>query len=150
MKTFREEGLNIERLPLLETLMSLGNGYIGVRGYLEEFEYPGSVRGNYINGIYERVPMVHAEWAWGFPLQSDRMPNLIDLTKVFIILDGEEVVIDGKIEDFKRELDFEKGLSLRSYKYITKNGKIAKIYFACLLIPILFSLKINTEYDKIG
>ena len=150
MKTFREEGLNIERLPLLETLMSLGNGYIGVRGYLEEFEYPGSVRGNYINGIYERVPMVHAEWAWGFPLQSDRMPNLIDLTKVFIILDGEEVVIDGKIEDFKRELDFEKGLSLRNYKYITKNGKIAKIYFEQLLSFPHKELRIwslNIEYD---
>ncbi|NLK64361.1 MAG: beta-phosphoglucomutase [Tissierellia bacterium] len=150
MKTFREEGLNIERLPLLETLMSLGNGYVGVRGYLEEFEYPGSVRGNYINGIYERVSMVHAEWAWGFPLESDRMPNLIDLTKVLIVLDGEEVIIDGKIKDFKRELNFEKGLSCRSYKYITKSGKYAKIHFEQLISfthKELRSWTLNIEYD---
>lgn len=70
--------------------------------------------------------MVHAEWAWGFPLESDRMPNLIDLTKVLIVLDGEEVIIDGKIKDFKRELNFEKGLSCRSYKYITKVASMQK------------------------
>lgn len=133
MKIFREEGLNIERLALLESLMSLGNGYIGSRGYLEEFRYPKSVRGNYLNGIYERVPMVHAEWAWGFPLQSDRMPNLIDLFKLRIILDGEEVLIDGNIEDFKREIDFEDGLSRRSYKYLTKNGKTAELSFEQLI-----------------
>ncbi|MDR7870374.1 MAG: beta-phosphoglucomutase [Tissierellaceae bacterium] len=133
MKTFKEEGLNIERLPLLETLMSLGNGYMGTRGYLEEFEYPGSVRGNYINGIYERVPMVHAEWAWGFPLESDRMPNLIDLLNITIFLDGEEVTIKGNILDFNRELDYQGGLSLRSYKYVTKSGKIAEISFEQLL-----------------
>lgn len=133
MKLFREEGLDIQRLPLLETLMSLGNGYMGSRGYLEEFEYPGSVRGNYINGIYEWVPMVHAEWAWGFPLKSDRMPNLIDLFKITILLDEEKVIIDGKIKDFKRELDFENGVSRRSYKYETKDGKTAKINFEQLV-----------------
>lgn len=150
MKIFKEEGLNIERLPLLESLMSLGNGYIGTRGYLEEFNYPKSVRGNYLNGIYERVPMAHAEWAWGFPLQSDRMPNLIDLFKITIALDEEKVVIDGNIEDFKREVDFEDGLSRRSYKYVTKNGRVAEISFEQL---ISFSHKelrtwtLNINYD---
>ena len=51
MKKYVEAGLDLEKLPLLESLMSLGNGYIGSRGYLEEFNYPGSVRGNYINEI---------------------------------------------------------------------------------------------------
>jgi alpha,alpha-trehalose phosphorylase len=150
LKTFKEEGLNIERLPLLETLMSLGNGYIGARGYLEEFEYPNSVRGNYINGIYDRVPMIHAEWAWGFPLETDRMPNLIDLFKIKILLDGEEVKIDGRIEDFKRELDFKKGISYRSYKYFTKSGKTAEISFEHLLSfqhKELRSWTLNILYD---
>lgn len=150
MNIFKEEGLDIERLPLLETLMSLGNGYIGVRGYLEEFEYPDSVRGNYLNGLYDRVPMHHAEWAWGFPLETDRMPNLIDLFKIKIQLDDEEVVIDGYIEDFKRELDFIDGLSRRSYKYVTKGGKIAEIQFEQLLsLPHkeLRTWTLNIKYD---
>ena len=84
MKSFVEIGLEIHRLPLLETLMSSGNGYMGSRGYLEEFDYPGSIRGNYINGIYERIPMEHAEWAYAFPLQTDRMPNLLDLFNITI------------------------------------------------------------------
>lgn len=145
-----EEGLDIHRLPLLETLMALGNGYMGTRGYLEEFQYPGSIRGNYINGIYERIPMDHAEWAWGFPLQSDRMPNLLDLFSITILLDDEEVVIDGDIYDFKRELDFRDGLSRRSYKYKCENGKVARIEFEELLSFTRVQLKtwtLNIDYD---
>lgn len=145
-----ENGLDIHRLPLLETLMSLGNGYMGARGYLEEFEYPGSIRGNYINGIYERIPMRHAEWAWGFPLESDRMPNLLDLFKITIILDDEKVVIDGNIKDFKRELDFQNGISCRSYKYKTTKGKVARINFEGLVSLSHTQLRtwtVNILYD---
>ncbi|MDY0234611.1 MAG: beta-phosphoglucomutase [Gudongella sp.] len=150
MKTLRENGLDIQKLPLMESLMSIGNGYMGSRGYLEEFEYPGSVRGNYINGLYEWVPMVHAEWAWGFPLKSDRMPNLLDVFKITIFLDDEEVVIDGDIDKFKRELNFEKGLSTRSYVYTTKLDKLAQISFEQLIsfpYPQLRTWTINIEYD---
>ena len=150
MKSFVENGLDIQRLPLLESLMSLGNGYMGVRGYLEEFDYPGSIRGNYINGIYERIPMQHAEWAWGFPLESDRMPNLIDLFNITIILDDEKVVITGDIEDFKREVNFEDGLSHRSYKYKTSSGKLAEINFEQLLSFTHIQIRtwtLNIVYD---
>lgn len=150
MKRLQENGLNIQKLPLLESLMSIGNGYIGRRGYLEEFQYPGSVRGNYINGIYEWVPMVHAEWAWGFPLEADRMPNLLDIFNINILLDNEEVVIDGDIDKFERELNFEKGLSSRSYIYHTKKGKSAKISFEHLVSftsPQLGTWAVNIEYD---
>ena len=133
MKKFTENTLDINRLPLLETLMTLGNGYIGSRGYLEEFDYPGSIRGNYINGIYERIPMEHAEWAHGFPRETDRMPNLLDLFKITIFLDGEEVKIQGDITDFTWELDFENGIRYRRYKYITKNNKIGTIQLESLI-----------------
>ena len=45
MAAYVENGLDINRLPLLETLMSIGNGYMGSRAYLEEFNYKGSIRG---------------------------------------------------------------------------------------------------------
>ncbi|MDD2427851.1 MAG: hypothetical protein PHV73_07140 [Eubacteriales bacterium] len=133
MSKYIEEGLDLKRLPLLESLMSLGNGYIGTRAYLEEFDYPGSVRGNYMNGIYERIPLKYAEWASGFPMIADRMPNLIDLFDISIFLDEEEVLLDGQIEDFRRELNFTEGLSRRSYIYVTENGKKAVISFEQLL-----------------
>ena len=129
MAAYVENGLDINRLPLLETLMSIGNGYMGSRAYLEEFNYKGSIRGNYINGIYERIPMKHAEWAWGFPEQTDRMPNIIDLFRINIFLNDEQVVIDGDIQDFNRELNFKSGLLSRSYNYLTKSGEIAHIEF---------------------
>ncbi len=151
MKSFVEIGLEIHRLPLLETLMSSGNGYMGSRGYLEEFEYPGSIRGNYINGIYERIPMEHAEWAYAFPLQTDRMPNLLDLFNITIYLDEEEVVIYGDISDFIRELNFEDGVNRRSYKYKAQNNKVAEIKFEKLISFAHVNLKTWTiEIDFPG
>ena len=43
MTAFIENGLDVKRLRLLETLMSIGNGYMGTRAYLEEFNYKGSI-----------------------------------------------------------------------------------------------------------
>ncbi len=150
MTSFVENGLDIERLPLLETLMSIGNGYMGTRAYLEEFEYPKSIRGNYINGFYERIPMEHAEWAWGFPDQSDRMANLLDLFRITIFLDGEEVVIEGNIKDFKRVLDFKEGTLKRSYNYETESGLVAHINFEQLISFSRIYIKnwyLNIDYE---
>ena len=44
---------NPKRLQTNETLMTIGNGYLNIRGSLEELP-PGSYRGMYINGIYDR------------------------------------------------------------------------------------------------
>lgn len=149
MTAYVEKGLDIKKLPLHETLMSIGNGYMGTRAYLEEFEYEGSIRGNYINGVYETIPMEHAEWAWGFPEQSDRMPNLVDLFRIKIYLDDEEVVINGNIKDFNRELDFKCGLLKRNYKYVTKSGNEAYISFQQMISfshRFLKSWSLNIDY----
>ena len=150
MASYIENGLDIERLTLLESLMSIGNGYMGVRGYLEEFQYPGSIRGNYINGIYERIPMNHAELAHAFPIIADRMPNLLDLFNISIFLDGEKITIDGDISDFKRELNFDDGVNRRSYKYTTIENKTARIDFESLVSFTRIQLRtwqLKIEFD---
>lgn len=114
-----------------ESLFMVGNGYIGVRGCFEE-GYPegDSIRGTYINGLYDRVPMVHAEMAYGFPTVQDKQPRLIDTQTCEVFLDGEPAsLIKGRYQNYLRALDYLKGETRRSYTFITKSGKEAKLCF---------------------
>lgn len=114
-----------------ESLYMVGNGYIGVRGNFEEgYAVGDSIRGTYINGLYDRVPMIHAEMAYGFPTVQDKQPRILDTQTCQIILDGEQVLlVDGKYTDYHRALDFQSGESTRHYKYFTSQGKTAEISF---------------------
>ena len=59
----REEQFDNKVLRLNETLFCNANGYIGVRGTLEEgVPAPFStMRGMYLGGVYEIIPMKQAE-----------------------------------------------------------------------------------------
>ena len=145
--------LSSERLLLEESLFSIGNGYIGIRGCFEEAPelMPDTIRGSYINGYYDRVPILYGEAAYGFPTMQDKQPRIMDTQTSLVFLDGELVVIDtSKITDYFRALDLQKGLVERRYKYITKNGKEAKLSFkrlASFAIKNLLCYEIDVEFD---
>lgn len=114
-----------------ESLYMVGNGYLGVRGCFEE-GYPDgdTIRGTYINGLYDRVPMVHAEMAYGFPTEQDKQPRLVDTQTCEVWLDGERAsMISGRYEAYERTLDFHLGETIRTYKYKTELGKVATLTF---------------------
>jgi alpha,alpha-trehalose phosphorylase len=147
------DNLNSERLLLEESLFSIGNGYIGIRGCFEEAPdlVPGTIRGSYINGYYDRVPIMYGECAYGFPTMQDKQPRIMDTQTSLVFLDGELVVIDpSKIIDYFRVLDLQKGIVDRRYRYITQNGKEAKLSFkrlASFAIKNLLCYEIDVEFD---
>ena len=49
-----EEGFNPDYGEVSESIFSLGNEYMGVRGYFEEGYNGPKLIGSYFNGIYER------------------------------------------------------------------------------------------------
>ena len=59
----RSEKFNNDELRLNETLFCNANGYIGVRGTLEEGvpETFSTMRGMYLGGVYETIDMKQAE-----------------------------------------------------------------------------------------
>jgi alpha,alpha-trehalose phosphorylase len=114
-----------------ESLFTIGNGYVGLRGCFEE-GYPqgDSIRGTYINGLYDRVPMIHAEMAYGFPVIQDKQPRIVDTQTCEVYLDGEKAQLaTGKYEGYYRWLDYQQGESERGYAYKTESGKTAKLRF---------------------
>lgn len=135
-----------------ESLFMVGNGYVGTRGCFEE-EYPNglSVRGTYINGLYDHVPMIHAEMAFGFPIIQDKQPRIADTQTCLIWLDGERVALyEDRYETYYRHVDFQCGETERSYVFITESGKKAHLKFnrlASMVNPHVLAYKIDVIYD---
>lgn len=120
-----DQSLNQDRLLLDETLLSTGNGYIGIRGNFEEGYAPGmqSVRGNYINGFYDTVNITYGENAYGFPQTAQKIVNVMDPQTIEVYIGDEKInLFSGNVTDLKRHLDITKGIATRSYKYETPKG----------------------------
>jgi alpha,alpha-trehalose phosphorylase len=71
-------------LPQTPSLLTIGNGFVGVRG-------PGEADGAprvYLNGIYEVVPIRYHEGAYGYARESDTRLAAADATRPLILVDG--------------------------------------------------------------
>ncbi|MDT5148245.1 MAG: hypothetical protein QOC58_2890, partial [Mycobacterium sp.] len=63
---FRETHLDLNLLAQTESLFTLSNGHIGLRGNLDEGE-PYGLPGTYLNSFYEIRPLPYAEAGFGYP-----------------------------------------------------------------------------------
>lgn len=152
MWQMKSELYKTENQALDESLFMIGNGYLGIRGCFEE-GYPAgeTVRGSYINGLYDRVPMVHAEMAYGFPTEQDKQPRIMDTQTVLVMLDGQRMLLNhGQYKDYERILDYQTGESTRRFTFITESGKSAHIEFkrmASFTRKALMIYRISVVYD---
>lgn len=109
-----------------ESLFSLGNGYIGIRGQYEE-GYAGregaSVRGCYLNGFYDSSPIHYPEGAYGYPSEGHAMLNVTDASVMELRVEGEPFQLrHGKIHFYKRVLHMQSGLLHRLVEWESPAG----------------------------
>ena len=64
-------GLDLASLGVNESVFSLANGHIGMRGTFEEGE-PVVVPGTYLNGFFEERPLPYAEAGTASPSRGRR------------------------------------------------------------------------------
>jgi maltose phosphorylase len=114
----KETGFHAERALVSESLFSLSNEYMGVRGFFDE-GYPGkSLVGTYFNGVYE-VPKKMQKSAYrGISARSHYMVNATNAFYTRLSFGDESYVFDlESITDYVRVLDFKTGEMVRSYTY---------------------------------
>ena len=75
-------------LAQLETVLALGNGYLGMRGCPEEGG-PHAENGTFINGFYETWPIVYGEDAYGFAKTGQTIVNVTDSKIIKLFVDDE-------------------------------------------------------------
>jgi len=118
-----EENWSRERNLVSESVFSLGNEYMGVRGYAEEGCSAESLRGTYFNGIYEEVDLEKSYK--GIVTKTHFMVNAVDWLSTEI-RHGDEVLdmATCDIRNFKRVLDMREGTLRRTFDWHSKTGPV--------------------------
>jgi len=122
-----ENELNKEELRFSESIMSLANEYMGMRGNFEEKYSGDSLQGTYIGGVWFPDKTKVGWWKIGYPEYFGKMINSPNFIGIGVSIDGQE--LDLNVEDlvsYRRELDMEKGLLKRSFE-IKRSGKTFQI-----------------------
>lgn len=110
-------------LEQAETIFTLSNGYLGMRGCCEEGT-PAFENGTYINGFYESWPVCQAEQAPGLATHGQTIVNVIDAKVVKLTVDGEPFALpDVELLGFERVLDMRAGTLDRKVLWKTSSGK---------------------------
>lgn len=127
-----EEGFDAERNRVSESIFSLGNEYMGVRGYPEEGYSGDMLLGSYFNGLFEESP-VTAHYK-GIIKSLRFMVNAVDWLHTRITLDGKTLdLAKSKFSGFRREVDFRTGVYTREFVWHSAGGKDLKLTFERLV-----------------
>ncbi|WP_139415618.1 glycoside hydrolase family 65 protein [Agromyces laixinhei] len=106
-----------------ETLFAVGNGYLGLRGNVEEGR-DGHMHGTFVNGFHETWPIRHAEEAFGFARVGQTIVNAPDAKVIRLYVDDEPLVLTiAELLAYERRLDFRLGALSRSIVWRTPSGK---------------------------
>ncbi len=123
----REDSLDLGRLAAQESLFTLANGHVGVRGTLEEGE-PVGLSGTYLAGFHETRPLPYAESAYGNPEESEVVIGVHDGTLVRLLVDDELFDVRyGELLAHERVLDMRAGTLTRSAHWRSPAGREVKV-----------------------
>lgn len=114
---------------LQESLTSLGNGYMGMRGNFEE-DYSGdSLPGIYLAGIWYPDKTRVGWWKNGYPKYFGKVINAVNFIKMnFLINDSKLDLNKDTISDFTLDLNMKNATLTRSF-VVDKDGSKVKFNF---------------------
>lgn len=122
-----EQTVDKETIKSHETLFTLSNGHIGIRGSLEEsdldWDYAENI-GTYVNGYFEKAPIQYGEWAYGYAKNHQTICKLPNSHLISFSIDGEWFNLGtGTTTNHQRTLDLQQGLLIRTFTWESSNGK---------------------------
>lgn len=141
--------LEKEERRLQESLTSLGNGYMGMRGNFSE-KYSGDHhQGTYIAGVWFPDKTRVGWWKNGYPEYFGKAINAMNFSGVSVFIDGEEVdLYTDTIKNFHIALDMQKGTL--SYHYEKSGVAVSVERFLSIVHPELavFSFRFKSLDGK--
>lgn len=123
----REPTLHVDDLPWAAALLTVANGYLGVRGTLEE-QRPEVPDGTLLARVYERYPHTYAERSYGLPDDDERLVPVVDACAVDLEVDGEPFdVRAGTLEHHERLLDLRTAVLHREAVWTSPAGTTVEV-----------------------
>ena len=122
--TITTHELNPADKRLQESITSLGNEYMGMRGMFEETYTGDSLQGVYIGGVGFPDKTRVGWWKNGYPEYFGKSINALNFVKAEIRIDGDLIdLAKTPFDDFELSLDMKAGILHRSF--IVKGVKIS-------------------------
>lgn len=138
---------SVRLAALHETLLTLGNGRIGVRGAHEEGSaWPGTSQDAiYVNGFYETEDIHYPENSFGLARHNQFIVNVPNGKAMRWHVDGEAFdPAVGHIGDYRREFDMRSGRLSRRFTWTSPLGRRVAVRserVVCLARPQLYALR---------
>jgi alpha,alpha-trehalose phosphorylase len=156
-----EKAFHPEFLAQSETMLALGNGYLGMRGCPEEGG-PNAENTTLINGFYETWPIIYGEDAYGFAKTGQTICNVPDSKVIKLFVDDEPFWLpDVSLLSYDRRLNMKAGtldrevlwqtpagkqVSIRSRRLVSfENRHVAAIAYCVTLLNAKASIVISSE-----
>ncbi len=118
-----EKKFNPNFLAQAETMLAVGNGYLGMRGCPEEGG-PAGQEGTFINGLYESWPIVYGEEAYGYAKTGQTIVNATDTKIIRLYVDDEPFWLpNANLLSYDRRLNMKAGMLEREILWETPSGK---------------------------
>jgi alpha,alpha-trehalose phosphorylase len=114
-------------LDVTETLFAVANGYLGMRGNVEEGR-DSHAHGTFVNGFHETWPIHHAEDAYGFAKVGQTIVNVPDAKVIRLYVDDEPLLLSvADLMEYERALDLRDGVLRREILWRTPSGKRVRV-----------------------
>jgi hypothetical glycosyl hydrolase len=114
-----ETEFSADKLGKAESVMYLGNGYMGLRSATEE-PYLQEVRNLFVNGTFNKFD----------ENEVTELPNLADVTQIDIRVDGERFSLEfGETKGYVRQLNLKTAELTRSFEWVSPQGKELRFHF---------------------
>jgi alpha,alpha-trehalose phosphorylase len=118
-----EKAFHPEFMAQSETMLALGNGYLGMRGCPEEGG-PNAENTTLINGFYETRPLVYGEEAYGFAKTGQTILGVTDSKIIKLFVDDEPFWLpNANLLRYDRRLNMKSGTLDREILWETPAGK---------------------------
>ena len=125
-----EEGFDAKNLRENESVFALANGFIGMRGNLEEGTATGSdtIQGTFLNGVFDTEPIVYGEKAYGYAKNHETICNVMDAKSLVLFAEDERLDLGlSEVREHRRTLDLRAGTLRRSFVWHTRAGAVLRV-----------------------
>ncbi|MGT2908009.1 glycoside hydrolase family 65 protein [Streptococcus dentiloxodontae] len=140
--------LKSEDKRLQESMTSIGNEYMGMRGMFEETYSADTHKGIYLGGVWFPDKTRVGWWKNGYPEYFGKAINAVDFVSLDIKINGESVdLAKDQFSAYEVNLDMQEGILYRSY-IVEKGSAKVKISFQRLVsvaFKELYANRISVE-----
>jgi len=118
-----EESFDPTLNRISESIFSIANGHIGLRGNFEETYSGDSLKGSYIGGIYYPDKTKVGWWKNGYPEYFAKVLNSVNWIGIDVYIQDQKLDISKvKFSYFRRELNMKTGFFKKHIKFKTDSG----------------------------